>query len=356
MPSLTAIRLFAAAYEERSFSRAAAREHTTQPAVSQRVRALEDELGVRLLERSPSQVTPTAAGVAYYRRAIDLLATLEQAGREARAVGADLSGEVRVGLMPSLTRCCLAPALAEFGAQHPRVTLQVTEAYSGVLTDLLRAGDLDFAVVPAFQPPVGIRSRFLARTPELLVARADGRYRSGSTVNPAALQDIRLMVPAPLNTRRQRIEDWLAANGATVAQRLELDSMYGTLDMIGRSDWLAILPGVMMTPEINDGSLAVCPLAEPPFTLDLVVVEAARRPPTAAALAFLTALAVQIEHAAGLAATTRGTSPSGSTAANAAARSVTSPATIPAAPPAANPVSKPVPIASARQRRIAANR
>ena len=53
LPSLTAIRLFAAAYEERSFSRAAAREHTTQPAVSQRVRALEDELGVRLLERSP---------------------------------------------------------------------------------------------------------------------------------------------------------------------------------------------------------------------------------------------------------------------------------------------------------------
>jgi DNA-binding transcriptional LysR family regulator len=83
VPSLTAIRLFTAAYEERSFSRAAAREHTTQPAVSQRVRALEDELGVRLLERSPSQVTPTAAGDAYYRRAIDLLATLEQAGRDA---------------------------------------------------------------------------------------------------------------------------------------------------------------------------------------------------------------------------------------------------------------------------------
>ena len=74
VPTLTAIRLFTAAYEERSFSRAAAREHTTQPAVSQRVRALEDELGVRLLERSPSQVTPTAAGDAYYRRAIDLLA------------------------------------------------------------------------------------------------------------------------------------------------------------------------------------------------------------------------------------------------------------------------------------------
>ncbi len=297
MPSLTAIRLFAAAYEERSFSRAAVREHTTQPAVSQRIRALEEELGVRLLERSPSQVTPTAAGDAYYRRAIDLLATLEQAGREARDVGAALSGEVRVGLMPSLTRCCLAPALAAFGERHPQVTLQVTEAYSGALTDLLRAGELDFAIVPAFDPPAGIRSRFLARTPELLVARNDGRFRHGVAVPPASLQHLRLMVPGALNTRRQRIESWLAAHGATITQRLELDSMYGTLDMIGRSDWITILPGVMMAPEIADAALAVCPLAEPPFTLDLVVIEAARRPPPPAASAFLQQLSTGIEQA-----------------------------------------------------------
>jgi DNA-binding transcriptional LysR family regulator len=297
MPSLTAIRLFAAAYEEHSFSRAAAREHTTQPAVSQRIRGLEDELGVKLFERSPSQVTATPAGDAYYRRAIDLLATLEQAGRDARSVGTALSGEVRVGLMPSLTRCCLAPALAAFGERHPQVTLQVTEAYSGVLTDLLRAGDLDFAIVPAFEPPVGIRSRFLASTPELLVSRNDGRYPPGTAVTPGALQDIRLMLPGPLNTRRQRIERWLTAHGASIAQRLELDSMYGTLDMISRSDWVAILPGVMMAPELADGALSVCPLAEPLFTLDLVVIEAARRAPPAAAAAFLQEMSASIEAA-----------------------------------------------------------
>ena len=67
------------------------------------------------------------------------------------------------------------------------------------------------------------------------------------------------------------------------------------LDMIGRSDWVAILPGAMLTPEIADGSLAVCPLQAPPFTLDLVVIEAARRPPPAAAEAFLAELAARIE-------------------------------------------------------------
>lgn len=295
MPSLTAIRLFAAAYEERSFSRAAAREHTTQPAVSQRIRALEDELGVRLFERSSSQVLPTAAAEAYYRRATELLATLAEAERDARRVGAALSGQVRVGLMPSLTRCCLAPALAAFGELHPQVDLQVTEAWSGVLTDLLRAGDLDFAIVPAFDPPDGIRSRWLASTPELLVSRPDGRWPAGQPVRPASLREINLMVPAPLNTRRERIETWLAANGATVARRMELDSMYGTLGMIERSDWVAILPGIMMAPEVASAALATSPLDRPPLTLDLVVIEAARRRPPAAASAFLELIAREIE-------------------------------------------------------------
>lgn len=295
MPSLTAIRLFAAAYEERSFSRAAGREHTTQPAVSQRIRALEEELGVRLFDRSSSQVAPTAAGEAYYRRTTELLATLAEAEREARRVGASLSGQVRVGLMPSLTRCCLAPALAAFGEQHPQVDLQVTEAWSGVLTDLLRAGELDFAIVPAFDPPDGIRSRWLASTPELLVSRADGRWPTGEPVRPGTLRELQLMVPAPLNTRRERIETWLAANGATVARRIELDSMYGTLGMIERSDWVAILPGIMMAPEVASGALAVGPLDSPPLTLDLVVIEAARRRPPPAAAAFLDRVAREIE-------------------------------------------------------------
>jgi DNA-binding transcriptional LysR family regulator len=71
--------------------------------------------------------------------------------------------------------------------------------------------------------------------------------------------------------------------------------MYGTLDMIGRSDWVAILPEVMLTPEIASGSLSVSPLEAPPFTLDLVVIEAARRPPPPAAEAFLAELASRID-------------------------------------------------------------
>lgn len=300
MPTLTTIRLFVAAYEERSFSRAANREHTTQPAVSQRIRALEDELAVRLFERSPARVAPTPAASAYYRHAIDLLRSLEEAGREARNAASELSGAVRAGLMPSLTRCCLGPVLAAFAEHHARVEVQVTEAWSGVLTDLLRAGELDFAIVPAFDPPVGIRSRHLARTPELLVSRRDARFGHLRPVAPAELRDLRLLVPAPLNTRRQRIETWLSANGATVSRRLEIDSMYGTLGLVARSDWLAILPGVMLLPELvrrGEHALDVHPLVQPLFTLDLVVIEAARRSPPPAAAAFLEALSAELARA-----------------------------------------------------------
>jgi hypothetical protein len=69
----------------------------------------------------------------------------------------------------------------------------------------------------------------------------------------------------------------------------------------------------MLTPEIADGALAVSPLQAPPFTLDLVVIEAARRPPSAAADAFLAELAARIEAtvppSAGLAASTGSNDP-----------------------------------------------
>ena len=67
------IRLFVAAYEERSFTAAARREHATQSGVSQHIRKLEDGLRVKLFVRDKGRVVPTPAGDSYYRHCIELL-------------------------------------------------------------------------------------------------------------------------------------------------------------------------------------------------------------------------------------------------------------------------------------------
>lgn len=287
------LRLFVAAYEERSFTAAAARENATQSGVSQHIRKLEDRFGARLFIRGAGAVTPTPAGDDLYRRAVALLRAQEETTRAVRAHAGGLEGEVRVGLMPTMTRCALAPALARFMERQPNVTVHVVEAYSAVLTPQVRAGELDFAVVPAFGGATGLRSRHFLRTPEVLVSRLDSGLPHLGGVRLAALGPLRLVVPGPRNTRRQTIETYLASNDVRVERLAELDAMLGTLDLVATTGWVTILPGIMMASDADDPArrqFTVSPLVDPPLTLDLVMIEPARAALSAAAAAFLAVL------------------------------------------------------------------
>src|SRR3712207_2744446 len=170
--SVRDLRLFIAAYEERSFTAAAIRENATQSGVSQHVRKLEESFGVKLFSREKGRVAATPAGDSYYRHCIDVLRAHEAADRSARSFAVGLDGEIVVGLMPTMTRCALAPVLARFILAHPNLVVRVVEGYSAVLTQRVQASELDFAIVPAFAGGSGLKSRLFLRTPEVLVSRA----------------------------------------------------------------------------------------------------------------------------------------------------------------------------------------
>ena len=284
------IRLFVAAYEERSFTAAARRENATQSGVSQHIRKLEDGLSVKLFVRDKGRVVPTPAGDSYYRHCIDLLHTHAKAADEVRRHGAGLEGNIVIGLMPTMTRCALAPVLARFIERHPNVVVRVVEGYSAALTEQVLAGELEFAVVPAFTGAPGLKSRLFLRTPELLVASRRSELKPLVPVRLADLAPLKLVVPSKANTRRRLIETYLASNGVAVARLLELDAMLGTLDFVARTDWVSILPALMMATEARSRIFTVNPVAAPAFSLDLVLIEPSRRPMTPAAQAFLAML------------------------------------------------------------------
>ncbi len=281
------IRLFVAAFEERSFTAAARRENATQSGVSQHVRKLEDRFGVRLFARSASEIVPTPAGEAFYRQCVDVMRAHAAAAQAMRGFGQSLDGEVLVGLMPSMTRCALAPALARFLDLHPNVLVRIVEAYSGVLTERVRAGELAFAVVPGGTVGPGLRSRPFGRTPEVLVAAAARGLVHGAPVRMADLGPVKLVLPGVQNARRQTLDAYLAANGVDVVRILELDAMLGALDLVGQSDWLTVVPGVMMASEPAGGRWTVGPLADPGLSVDLMLIESSKQPLEAPTAAFL---------------------------------------------------------------------
>jgi DNA-binding transcriptional LysR family regulator len=105
------LRYFRAVAEERHFGRAATRLHMAQPPLSQQIKQLEDELGVRLLRRTTRRVDLTPAGEAYLVRVRSILDAVDAAGDEAQRIGSGLEGRLVVGCVGSATYSLL-PALA----------------------------------------------------------------------------------------------------------------------------------------------------------------------------------------------------------------------------------------------------
>ena len=81
--------------------------------------------------------------------AFEVLRTLAS-GKNAVKAFAGVAGDVYAGLMPTMTRATLAPSIRRVVAEHPNVTVHVVEGYSGLLTERVVNGELDFAIVPAF--------------------------------------------------------------------------------------------------------------------------------------------------------------------------------------------------------------
>lgn len=290
--TLLRMKLFVAVYEEGSFTAAAARENATQSGVTQHVRKLEDQHGVKLLIRGPTSVTSTPAGDTYYRGCIEVLRAHELSRQTVRSFAASMDGDVVVGLTPTMTRSALAPALAAFMNSHPNVVIRVVDAYGDIVIEKVRKGELDFAVVPGFRQQTGIRGQLFARTPEFLLSgRQSGlALQHLAPVKLSNLGALKMVLPSKLQVRRDAIENYLASVGAVVSRRFEIDSSLAAYNFVAHTDWVSVQPGIAVLREIEEGLLVVNPLYAPTFSLDLYRIERARQPLSAPAEAFLKVL------------------------------------------------------------------
>src|ERR1700761_293803 len=142
---LRQLRYLVALAEELNFTRAAANEHVAQPALSQQIRRLEDEVGLALVERTTRHVALTDAGQLLVLRARRVLSELQAAETELEAVRGMNTGHVTIGAMPTMGPVDLSLPLALFHDRHPDVGLTVREYSSEEMAEMLRVDELDLA-------------------------------------------------------------------------------------------------------------------------------------------------------------------------------------------------------------------
>lgn len=236
---------FVAVAEELHFSRAAERLGMAQPPLSQRIRALEEELGARLFSRTSRSVALTPAGEAFLREARLVLGAARHAGETARRVGQGLAGRLTVGFVNPAMDAFLSDVLAKFRQNAPDVALTLREMGTREQAAALAAGRLDVGFVRrAGQEFPGVVLTVVSREPYVLAVPAGHALARARRVTLGELDGQPMLLPpreqAP--ALLAAIEAALVQAGARVVPVQEAASKFTMVSLVAAGVGLAFLP------------------------------------------------------------------------------------------------------------------
>lgn len=166
------LRYFETIAELEHIGRATERLHRTQPALTSSVRRLEEACGVPLLEKAGRGIRLTPAGKVLLKWAQRVRFDVEDARREIGDIGRGLSGQIRIGIVPTAAQFILPPAVRQLMAVAPDVTLKTVVGLIDMLKPLLRAGELDLMVGTESAQEAGYASQRLAEDHIVVAASA----------------------------------------------------------------------------------------------------------------------------------------------------------------------------------------
>lgn len=253
------LKYFVRIVELGSVSRAAADLYTAQPALSQQIAKLEDELKVKLLARSARGAVATEAGEVFYRHARAMLRQAELMKNDVQHAGEHPQGTVSVGL-PTSAATILAPRLLTAAArQYPDIQLQITESLSGHLQELVVNGRIEMSLLFERIDGAGaVRETRLGAHLEvspLLTERLfllsprqeDGAVPEEISIAEAAKRP--LILPGRSNITRQIIDEAFESAGQRPVVLAELDSLVTIRAVVGSG-----VGSTILSPSIPGGT------------------------------------------------------------------------------------------------------
>jgi DNA-binding transcriptional LysR family regulator len=240
---------------ERSFSRAARKLHRTQPAVSQAIRRLEDEIGDRLFDRASRSGALTEAGTLLLAHASRLLRMAAEAGAAVRELQQVRRGRVVIGANEAAVHAVL-PLVERFARAHPQASVEVRRVPSRQIAAELLARTLDFGVL-TFQPPdKGLQSVALGSDELVLLTHPKHPLAGRRRVSIEEVGRETVIAHNDPSPARERVLRLYERRHAEINIRISLPSLDGIKRAVEMGVGVAVLPRRCALTEIARGHLA----------------------------------------------------------------------------------------------------
>ncbi|MFD0895654.1 LysR family transcriptional regulator [Luteolibacter ambystomatis] len=261
LPDLRQVRAFVAVADEGSFTLAAKRLCLTQSAISHSLRALEEQLGCRLLDRQGKKTVPTQEGEVFIRRCRRALAELEHAERELDGLKRWGQARIRVGAPHSLCHFLLPTVLREFRDCFPRCEPVIEAGDTSWLMTRLEEHALDIVVGLGNETQLEDGRPLFSDEMTFIVSPAHP-WANGGKITPDSLAAMHFIVYTRSTQTHRLVENWFEQQGVRLRAPLVLGDMEAIKEMTRIGLGVGIVAPWVARKELADGRLVSVPMGE----------------------------------------------------------------------------------------------
>ncbi|CAM5784438.1 LysR substrate-binding domain-containing protein [Castellaniella caeni] len=257
---LRQLNYFTRIVEAQNMTRAAEMLHIAQPALSQQITALEEELGVKLLNRTVRGVLATEEGELLYQHARAILRQVDNTRALISRKQGLISGTVSIGMASSTAKILALRLIGLLKERHPAIVLEIVDVPSADLTAMVMQGRVDFALAPDPKKPKGVRCLPLLTEELYLFTHPSLRQQNG----PVSLEEMAqypLALPSLPNTLRSKIEHAFLQRHLSYHLLAEASTSAILIPAVKAGIAATVLPYSAGHEEVQQGSIAMHPLA-----------------------------------------------------------------------------------------------
>ncbi|HEY4133916.1 MAG TPA: LysR substrate-binding domain-containing protein [Alphaproteobacteria bacterium] len=285
------LRYFLRIVELKSFSKAAAYLHVAQPALGLQIRKLEEELGVKLLNRHSRGVSATEAGLILRDHALIVLRQIERAKLHLIDFAGPPRGKIAVGVTPTVNLVLASALVQKCREELPNVSLSIVEGMSENLMEWVENDRLDMAFS---YNPAAVRGLVCepmltedlclvgpangAALPPVKASTKRGKNSALDSMTFAEIAELPMILPSPPHGLRSIVDEVANAQDIELKITLEIDSVPATKELVEKDLGYTILGMGAIKREVDSGRLTARTITAPNLSRNMYLAYSSKRP------------------------------------------------------------------------------